>query len=83
MVPFLGPKWPICTQQKILVKTINITFIYQSSESWSRVMRMHHFWAQNGPFAQKNIFSENLLTNLVPFIYAYLHSKNQSQMLMY
>ena len=28
-------------------------------------MRMCHFWAQNGPFAQTRIFSENLLINLV------------------
>ena len=45
-----------------LVQTIIITFIYllallivqkflKKSYSRSRVMRMHHFWAQNGPFA--------------------------------
>ena len=42
-------------------------------------MRVHHFWAQNGPFVQVRIFSENLLINLVPFIHAYVHSKNQSR----
>ena len=31
-----------------------------STRSW--VMRMRNFWAQNGPFAQIRIFSENLLT---------------------
>ena len=46
-------------------------------------MRMHNFWAQNGPFAQMRIFSENLLMNLVPFIHAYLHAKNQSEILIY
>ena len=46
-------------------------------------MRMHNFWAQNGPFAQMRIFSENLLMSLVPFIHAYLHAKNQSQILIY
>ena len=30
-VPFLGQKWPICPKQIFLVKTINITFIYQSA----------------------------------------------------
>ena len=28
-------------------------------------------------------FSENLLMNLVPFIHAYLHAKNQSEILVY
>ena len=37
------------------------------------------FLAQNSPFAQMRIFSENLLISLVPFIQAYLHAKNQSQ----
>ena len=42
-------------------------------------MRMCNFWAQNGPFPQMRIFSENLLMSLVSFIHAYLHAKNQSQ----
>ena len=46
-------------------------------------MRMRNFWAQNGPFPQMRIFSENLLMSLVPFIHAYLHAKNQSQILVY
>ena len=47
------------------------------------VMRMCNFWAQNGPFPQMRIFSENLLMSLVSFIHAYLHVKNQSQILIY
>ena len=39
--------------------------------------------AQNGPFAQIRIFSENLLMGLVSFIHAYLHAKNQIQILIY
>ena len=35
------------------------------------------FWAQYGPFAQMRIICKNLLINLVPFIHAYPHSKNQ------
>ena len=31
----------------------------------------------------KQIFSENLLMSLVSFIHAYLHAKNQSQILIY
>ena len=49
----------------------------------SRVMRMCNFWAQNDPFPQMRIFSENLLMSLVSFIHAYLHAKNQSQILIY
>ena len=55
----------------------------KNSSSGSRVMRMHNFWAQNGPFPQMRIFSENLLMSLVSFIHAYLHAKNQSQILIY
>ena len=107
--------------------------ILKNSYIGSRVMRMHHFWAQIGPFAPKQIFfckiiniiliyllapfivqnfkkilpadpelwgcaifgpkmthfpklqffSENLLMSLVSFIHAYLHAKNQSQILIY
>ena len=46
-------------------------------------MRMCNFWAQNGPFPQMRIFSENLLMSLVSFIHAYLNAKNQSQILIY
>ena len=51
------------------------------SYSGSRVMRMCHFWSQNVPFAQMKFFSDNPLIRLVPFIHAYLHAKNQSQIL--
>ena len=44
---------------------------------------MNNFWAQDGPFPQMRIFSENLLMSLVSFIHAYLHDKNQSQKLTY
>ena len=74
-------------------KIINIILIYllasfivqnfKISSSGSRVMRMRNFWAQNGPFPQMRIFSENLLMSLVSFIHAYLHVKNQSQILIY
>ena len=60
-VSFLDPKWSICPEQIFLVQTIIITFIYtlalftvqnlKNSYSRSRVMRIHHFWAQNSPFA--------------------------------
>ena len=34
-------------------------------------------------FPKWEAFSENLLMNLVPLIRAYLHAKNQSQILLY
>ena len=81
-------------KQIFLWKFINIIFIYllapfivqnlkKNSSNRSRVMRMHNLWAQNGQFAQMRPFSKTLLTSLVPFIYAYLQAKNQSQILIY
>ena len=49
----------------------------------SRVMRMCNLWAQNGPFPQMGIVSENLFTSLVSFIHTYLHAKNQGRILIY
>ena len=46
-------------------------------------MRMRNFWALNGSFPQMSTFSENLLMSFVSFIHAYLHAKNQSQILIY
>ena len=55
----------------------------KDSSSRSRVMKMCNFWAQNGPFPQMRIFQENQFMSLVSFIHAYLHAKNQSQVLIY
>ena len=55
----------------------------KDSYSGSRVMSMHHMWAQNGPFAQTRIFPENLLINVVRFIHVCLHTKNQCQISIY
>ena len=44
---------------------------------------MHNFWVQNDPFPQMIILIENLLMILVSFIHAYLHAKNQSQIIIY
>ena len=46
-------------------------------------MRMHNIWAQNAHFLKREFFSENLLMSLISFIHAYLHAKNQSQILIY
>ena len=46
--------------------------IKKNSYNVSRVMRMHHFWAQNGPFAPNNFFVWKILIILIyvlaPFI---------------
>ena len=88
-MPFLGPEWPICPEQFFFkykpLLLVSITYWpfslknFKDSSCESRVMRLHNFWAKNGPFPQMRIFSENLLMSLVSFIHAYLHAKNQSQ----
>ena len=60
---------PFVLNKFFLVQTIIITFIcilalfivqnFKKILSLSRVMRMHHFWVQNGPFAPKKNFLEN------------------------
>ena len=91
--PFLGLKWSICPKQFFLenyyyqshppISPFHRVKFKKKSSSGSRVMRMCNLWAQNDPFPPKRIFSENLLMTLVFFIHAYLHAKNQSQMLIY
>ena len=59
---------PFVLNKIFWVQTI-ITFIYllalfieqnlENSYSQSRVMRMHHLWAENGPFAPNKFFLEN------------------------
>ena len=78
-VPFLGSKWPICPEQKFFGTNhyyyfhlpIGPFIVKNLKKSRSRVMRMHHFWAKNGPFAQNNLFWENYLyhshLNISPF----------------
>ena len=93
MPPFSGPKWSICPKQFFLENLLDhfhltLSFFHcakfqKNPSSGSRVTRMCNFWAYNGPFAQIRIFAENLLMNLVSFIHAYLHAKNQSQILIY
>ena len=94
MCHFRAQNDPFVLNKIFLVQTIIITLIYligpfhcakfkKNSYNRSRVMRVRNFWAQNGPFHQIRIFSENLLMDHVSFIHAYLHAKNQSQLLIY
>ena len=90
--PFLGPKWSICPQFFFFFwKSINIILNYLlapfNEQNFKKILpakvkRMRNFWAQNSPFPQMRIFSENLMS-LVSFNYVYLHAKNQSQILIY
>ena len=64
-----------------MVHTIIITFIYLSalfigqnlkknSNSRSRIMRMCHFWAQNGPFAPNKIFFWKIINIILIYLLA-------------
>ena len=64
---FLDQNGPFVLNKSFLVQNITITLIYllalfivqnlkKNPYSESRVMRMPHFWAQNGPFAPNNFF---------------------------
>ena len=91
--PFLDPKWSICPPNNFFfenyyyhshlpISPFHWAKFKKNSSSRYRVMRMCNFWTQNGPFPQIIIFSENLLMRLVSFIHAYLHAKNQNQILI-
>ena len=56
-----------------------------SKRSFQCIQRYHvQFLGIQWPICPNEIFFlENLLMNLVPFIHAYLHAKNQSQILIY
>ena len=66
-VPFLGPKWSICTKQNffleyyqyhshLLISHFHCAKFLKNSSCKSRVVRMHNFWAQNGPFPLRFFF---------------------------
>ena len=57
---------------KILKKT------FQQIQSYKAVQFLGTKWL----ICQNENFSENLLMNLAPFIHAYLHAKNQSEILI-
>ena len=85
---------PFVLNKFFLVQTIIITFIYllalftvqnfkkflQQIQSYEDVQFLGPKWPIS---PNENFFSENLLMSLVSFIHAYLHAKNQSQILIY
>ena len=89
---FFDPKWPICPEQFFLVQTIIITFIYLLALFTVQNLKQFFQRIQNYEDAQflglkwpispnENFFHKNLLISLVSFIHAYLHTKNQSQII--
>ena len=67
---------------RLAISTFHCAKFKQNSSCGSRVMRMCNLGTQNGPFPQIKTFSENPLISLVSFIRAYLHAKNQIQILI-
>ena len=92
-VPFLGSKQSICPKQIFSFRKLSLSFSFTYQPlSLCKILKLFqqiqsyedaHIWTQNGPFPQMRIFSKNLSMNLVSFIHAYLHAKNQSQILIY
>ena len=91
---FLGPNWFIWPKQIFFWKIINIILIYLLApfivQNFKKILPADpELWgcAIFGPkmahFPKWEFFSENLLMSLVSFIHAYLHTKNQSQILIY
>ena len=53
----------------VLVGPFHCAKFTKNSYSWSKVVRMSHFWAQNGPFAPNIFFGKLLLSfsSIIPF----------------
>ena len=71
-VLFSGRKWPICHEQiffgtnhyyyfHLPIGSFHCAKFKKHSYTGSRVMRICHFWVQNGPFAPNKVFFEKLL----------------------
>ena len=93
-VPFLGPKWSICPNEKLFWKIIKITLIYLLApfivQNFKKILPADpQLWGcaifghKMTQFPKWEFFSENLFMSLVSFIHAYLPAKNQSQMFIY
>ena len=91
--PFLDPKWSIFPKH-FFWKNINIIFIKLLApftvQNFKKILPADpelYGCAISGHkithLPKWDFFSENLLMNLAPFIHAYLHAKNQSEILLY
>ena len=75
IVPFLGRKWPICHEQNFFGTNHDYYFHlhigpfhcakFKKHLTADPVMRMCHFWSQNGPFAQNKNFWEIINITLI------------------
>ena len=92
--PFLGPKQSICPKQKSFwykpLLLLSSTYGPSHCAKFKRNLTMDpKLWRCTifGPrlvhLPQIKFLSGNLLMSLVSFIHAYLHAKNQSQILIY
>ena len=87
-VPIFGTKWSICPKQNFFLKIINIilnhplaSFIVQNLKTI--LPAAPELWGAQFLSPKWAIFqSENFIRKPVSFIHAYLHPKNQSQMLI-
>ena len=92
-VPLSGPKWPICHEPNFFGTThyYNLhlptgpfhyakfkKILTADPELWGWVI----FGPKMAHFTKSKSFSENLLMSLLSFTHAYLHAKNQSQILI-
>ena len=91
---FRDQNGPFVMNNFFLLQTIIITFIYllaffnvQNFKKFFQQIQSYEdaqFLCTKWPISpNENFFSEKLLINLVSFIHAYIHSKNQSQILIY
>ena len=92
--PLLSPKWSICPKQIFFLKIIKIILIHLLATFIGQNLKKFFPWIESCEDAQflgpkwpispnDNFFSGSLLMSLVSFIHAYLHAKNQSQILIY
>ena len=97
-VSFSDPKWPICPAQIFfgtnhyyyfhlpidpffyLFTVQNLKKFLQRIQSYEDALFLGRKWSICPKW---EFFSENLLMSFVPFIHAYLHAKNQSQIFIY
>ena len=71
--------------QNVIITSIYLValFIEQNLKKFLQQIQSYEDAQFLGPKWPTRIFSENLFMSLVSFMHAYLHAKNQSQILIY
>ena len=88
-VPFSSPKWSICPEQILFGRNhYHCAKFKKNSYCRPRVMRMHHFGAQNGPFAPNKFFFLTIINIILIYLSApfieknfFLNSSNRSRVM--